>query len=136
MGFKPEFFVIAAGFVEFCLAFTLMAGRLSSRVAAGVLLAIMVLAMPLVGVVDAIGHLPLVIVLVLLAGTRNTISWMNGKERAGTRANLLVVFRASSLELTAYCVSVLGLTAAYYLIHELAYKGPGMTAWISNLARW
>lgn len=118
MGFQPEFVISAAGFVEFCLAFTLLVGRLSSRIASGVLLALLVVAIPLVGPVDAIGHFPLIIALVLLAGTKNTIPLLSDETRGAIGANWPAFCSVALPRSAAYCASVPAFTVAYYLVNS------------------
>lgn len=119
MGFTPQFFVMAAGFVEFCLAFLLIYGRMSSQVAAAVLALMLVAAMPAVGPVDAIGHLPIVAVLIVLAGSTSTVpSWSDPHSRAG-QAKRVMLFAAA----------VPGMTGAYYLAHDLAYARADAADW-------
>lgn len=117
MGFPPEFVATAAGFVEFCLAFALITGRLSARVAAAFLLALLILAIPLVGTIDAIGHFPLIVILVLLAGTNNTIPLPDGPGGAETETGLPRVSRVGLPRSAVYCASVPMLTVAYYLVN-------------------
>jgi hypothetical protein len=119
MGFPPEFVVTAAGFVEFCLAFVLVAGRLSSRIAAAVLLMLLMLAIPLVGPIDAIGHFPLIIVLALLAGTRNSIPLINGAGKPVSHGHTPTIFRIGLPRSALYCASVPALIVAYYLANKL-----------------
>lgn len=65
-GFSAEFYMVAAGFVEFCCAYLLIAGSLSARGSALVLLFFFVSAIYYFGVIDAIGHSVIIIVLILL----------------------------------------------------------------------
>lgn len=74
-GFEPEFYMVAAGFVEFCCAWLLITGMLSARAAAFVLLLFFVSAVYWFGLIDAIGHSVIIIVLVLLVLSRNPISY-------------------------------------------------------------
>jgi hypothetical protein len=78
-------------------------------VAAAVLLLVMSAAIPLVGVVDAIGHLPILFVLFLLATTRNRLpGWLAGYAW-WTPLDLCKV----------YLVGVGGLLGLYFLSHAL-----------------
>jgi hypothetical protein len=124
MGFSPEFFVLAAGFVEFCLAFVLMSGRLASQVASAVLLTMMILAVPLAGTIDLIGHLPFILVLAILAATRNAVS--HDPKTASSRLD--AISHAFS-----FGVSVLGSIGAYYISHELAYTASRRIDWTMAL---
>jgi uncharacterized membrane protein YphA (DoxX/SURF4 family) len=73
-GLNSEFYMIAAGFVEFCAAFLLITGMLSARVSALVLLFFFVSAIFFFGVLDAIGHSVIIILLVLLSLSRNPLA--------------------------------------------------------------
>jgi len=74
LGFEPEFYMVAAGFVEYCAAFLLITGNLAARVAAAILLALFISAIVPFGVIDAIGHLVIIVVLVLLIFTDNSVA--------------------------------------------------------------
>ena len=119
-GFSPDLIIMGAGFVEFCLAFLLIFGRFSSQVAAAVLLAVMISAIPVVGVIDLIGHLPILVVLVVLATTRNPL--------AGGAPESVESWSAQQLALT-FTVAVPGFIGAYYLSHEIAYGAIGKMHW-------
>jgi hypothetical protein len=123
-GLSPKLIVMGAGFVEFCLAFILIFGRLASQVAAAVLLAVMMSAIPVVGMVDALGHLPILVVLLILAMTQNPIACH--ASAPGKRGN--DVGAAIS-----FMVSVPGFIGAYYLSHELAYDALDQANWINCL---
>lgn len=123
-GFSPKLIVMGAGFVEFCLAFVLIFGRLASQIAAAVLLTVMISAIPVVGMVDLIGHLPILVVLIILAATRNPIGRM--APEPGKRWNDLdAAF--------SFMVSVPGFIAAYYLSHEIVYGALGKVNWAEGL---
>ena len=123
-GISPTVIVMGAGFVEFCLAFVLIFGRLGSQIAALVLLAVMISAIPVVGILDLIGHLPILVVLVILAATRNPVSRIAPEPvRRGSDINTTVSF----------VVSVPGFIAAYYLSHEMAYGALDKLNWADGL---
>jgi hypothetical protein len=119
-GLSPSLIIMGAGFVEFCLAFVLIFGKLASQIAAAVLFAVMTSAIPLVGMIDLIGHLPILIMLIILAATRNPIEChapTAGKQR-------------DELELAiSFVVSVPGFVGAYYLSHEIAYRAASQLNW-------
>jgi hypothetical protein len=73
-GLDSELYMIAAGFVEFAAAFLLITGALASRIAAAVLLVFFVSAIPVFGLVDAIGHALIISVLASFVFTHNPIS--------------------------------------------------------------
>ena len=74
LGFDPEFYMIAAGFVEFCAAFLLLTGSLAGRAAALLLLMMFVSAIVPFGVIDAIGHAVIIVVLALLIFSDNRLA--------------------------------------------------------------
>jgi hypothetical protein len=63
LGFDPEFYMRAAGVVEFVLAFSLIWTSLVRRTAAIMLTAMFTAAIFQFGKVDAIGHMPIIVVL-------------------------------------------------------------------------
>ncbi len=125
-GLSPTLIVMGAGFVEFCLAFVLIFGRLASQIAAAVLLSVMISAIPLVGMLDLIGHLPILVILIILAATRNPIGRI--APESGKRWNDLDAAFSFS-----FIVSVPGFVAAYYLSHEIVYGTLGKANWIEGL---
>jgi hypothetical protein len=73
MGFDDEFFMRAAGAVEFALAFGLVWTPLVRRVAATILAGMFISAVLEFGKIDAIGHAPIVAVLLVIIGDRARI---------------------------------------------------------------
>ena len=67
MGLDPRFYMIAAGMVEFGLAFALLWTPLVRRMAAVVLLSMFVSAVFEFGKIDAIGHAVIVVILLVIA---------------------------------------------------------------------
>jgi hypothetical protein len=67
MGLDPHFYMIAAGMVEFGLAFALLWTPLVRRMAAVVLLSMFVSAVFEFGKTDAIGHMAIVVILLAIA---------------------------------------------------------------------
>jgi hypothetical protein len=108
------FVMAAAGWVEFCCAYALVFGRLGTQAAAAVLLVPFVAAVPVFGVVDAIGHAPIIVVLVLLAATRSRLP-QNLQQAGGA---VLPWRRATSCALAA--LATIGL---YWGLQALAYRG-------------
>lgn len=111
-GFSPDLIIMSAGYVEFCLGFLLIFGRIASQVAAAVLLALMISAIPLVGMVDLIGHLPILVVLVVLATTRNSIEGDTAEASQSGYTQRLAV---------SFMFAVPGFIGAYYLSHQIVY---------------
>lgn len=104
-GFSPEFYMIAAGFVEFCAAYLIITGNLSSRAASVLLLFFFVSAIYYFGVLDAIGHAVIVIVLVVLALSSNPIAARLDSRNLLTTAgaHTLMFFLTLSLFIVLYC---------------------------------
>ena len=88
MGFEPEFFMIAAGFVEFTAAFVVMTRSIAARVACAILLFIFTAAIPEFGLVDLIGHFLIIVVLLALILSHNPAArkFEVGKHNAVTAA--------------------------------------------------
>lgn len=72
-GLSPEFYMVAAGFVEFCCAYLLIAGSLSARASAVVLQFFFISAIYYFGVIDAIGHSVIIVVLSILILAQNPL---------------------------------------------------------------
>ncbi len=113
---SSNFFVVAAGFVEFCAAYALVFGRTSVQLAAVVLLIPFIGAVPVFGVLDAIGHAPIIAVLAVLGLTRNRLP----AAAVFGGAMACAVAHAVSCVLTA--AATLGL---YWSLQALAYPPAG-----------
>jgi hypothetical protein len=74
-GFGAEFYMVAAGFVEFCCAYLLIIGALSAQASALVLFSFFVSAIYYFGLIDAIGHSAIIIVLVMLTLSQNPLAF-------------------------------------------------------------
>ena len=86
-GFDPEFYMVAAGFVEFCAAYLLISGRLASRAAAFALVCLFLSAIAPFGMMDAIGHSVIIVVLVVLSlggnnGAAERLEWRSPTDTA------------------------------------------------------
>jgi hypothetical protein len=103
MGFDGEFFMRAAGVIEFTLAFALMWTPLVRRTSAIVLAAMFIAATFEFGKIDVIGHAPIVVVLLAIVGDDFALVQR-------TRRFAVVVP-------VAYCVALTGFLAAYYYVH-------------------
>lgn len=113
MGFEPEFFMVAAGFVEFTAAFLVITVSIAARVSSVLLLFIFTSAIPEFGVVDAVGHAVIIVVLIALIFSHNPIAEKLESSR-GTAAT-------AALSVTLY-FGALALEAGYfYATHWLAY---------------
>lgn len=104
LGFSGEYFMKAAGAVEFALAFALLCTPLVRRIAAILLAATFVSAVFEFGKVDAIGHAPIIVAMVAIAAD-----------------DAAVRFRLRYLMLTpvGYGASLAGMIGLYYGAHTL-----------------
>lgn len=108
-GFDDMFYMRAAGAVEFALAFCLVWSPLMRRVSAAILAVIFVVAVFGFGKVDAIGHSPIIAVLlaVIADDKAETVSWR----------------RVSALP-AGFLASLAGFLFAYYMAHAAFYGTP------------
>ena len=106
LGFDPEFFMRAAGAVEFSLAFTLMWTPLVRRFAAVLLATMFISAVFAFGKVDLIGHTLIVVVLFAV------IADNGGKA---------VLVRYPWLAPIGYASALSGFLAIYYVAHAILF---------------
>ncbi|HYB10762.1 MAG TPA: hypothetical protein VEJ16_13925 [Alphaproteobacteria bacterium] len=104
MGFNDVFYMIAAGVVEFGLAFALLWTPLVRRLAAIALTAMFVSAVFEFGKLDAIGHLLIVTILVAIA--------VDDEPKVERRPILAPAY---------YCAALLGIVVLYYGAHAAIY---------------
>jgi hypothetical protein len=107
MGFDDEFFMRAAGVIEFTLAFCLIWTPLVRRVAAVVLAAMFIGATFEFGKIDVIGHAPIVVVLLAIVGDDAAV-----EQRTRGFAIAAPV---------AYCAALAGYLAVYYCVHSVLF---------------
>jgi hypothetical protein len=107
MGFKPDFFMQAAGAVEFALAFALMWTPLVRRLAATLLLTMFVGAIFDFGQIDLIGHSMIIVVLLAIMADRDRQSG---------------VIRYPWLLPVGYASSLTVFVLSYYLAHAALYR--------------
>jgi hypothetical protein len=112
MGLSPDFFMQCAGFVEFCLSFVLIVGSVAARVAALALCGVFILAMPMFGMIDVVGHLPFLLALAVAGLSPNTLARRFGHAVPGRQAAHWAAAFAGALG---------GLPAFYYGTHQLAF---------------
>lgn len=118
-GVSSGFFMAAAGWGEFCVAYALMFGRLGSQIAAWVLLVPFVAAIPVFGALDAVGHAPIIIVLVILGLTRSRLP-------AAVQG---VANRRAALGRGVSCTfAALALVGVYWGLRTLAYGDDNATS--------
>lgn len=113
LGFDPEFYMIAAGFVEFCAAFLLLTGSVAARVAAFVLLLMFLSAIVPFGVIDAIGHSVIIVVLMLLIFSDNKGAKYFSVEGSGART--------AALQTGYFFGALLLFFLVYYVGYHLSY---------------
>ena len=116
MGFEPHTYMVLAGFVEFNLTFmALSSASLLSRAVTLGLISIFLLAIVKFGLIDAVGHLPIIAILFVLI------------VRGPTQGRYFLVLEQKSLWTEAYFMTGLYILAfvlvfiAYYGFHFLAY---------------
>jgi hypothetical protein len=108
LGFQPEFYMRAAGLVEFALAFTLACGPLMRRTSSVILIAMFVGAIFDFGKIDALGHSPIIVTLLAILAD-----------------DQVAVKKPSIILAPAYFCASLGLTVfAYYGIHAMFHLTP------------
>jgi hypothetical protein len=106
MAMDPEFYMRAAGAVEFALAFALILTPLVSRLAATILAGMFVSAVYEFGKLDLIGHTLIVVVLVAIVADKR------GKSRGSAYPWLVPA---------TYTAALAGFIAFYYAAHSLLY---------------
>lgn len=98
LGFEPDFFMRAAGAVEFALAFALIWTPLVRRIAAVMLTAMFISAVFPFGKIDLIGHTLIVVALIAIVAddqiraVRRRDSWLLPPVYAGALAGFLAVY--------------------------------------------
>jgi len=107
LGFSVDFFMRAAGAIEFALAFALMWTPLVRRFAAVLLSGMFIGAVASFGKVDLIGHTLIVVVLIAIVA-----------DNAGNRA----LVRYPWLSPVAYSSALSLFIAVYYVAHKLLFS--------------
>jgi hypothetical protein len=110
MGFDIEFFMRAAGVIEFTLAFALMWTPLVRRTAAIILTGMFVSAVFEFGKLDAIGHSVIIVVLLAIAA-----------DNAGTGERRRVWWRPLVTPVLGYGIALAGFLFVYYAAHDLLF---------------
>jgi hypothetical protein len=108
MGYDPAFFMRAAGVVEFTMSFALIWTPLVRRAASVMLIATFVSAIGAFGKIDAIGHAPIIAVLLAIFADQ-------ARERRGARRIVLMPLQ--------YGGALATFIALYYVGHSLAFHG-------------
>ena len=99
LGYDDEFFMRAAGVIEFTLSFALLWTPLVRRAAAIILLGMFVSAIPEFGKLDAIGHAPIIAVLLAIVGDSVSAPLANRKWRLALAPACFVAALATFLTL-------------------------------------
>jgi hypothetical protein len=107
MGVDGEFFMRAAGVIEFTLAFSLLWTPLVRRVSAIILAAMFIAATFEFGKLDVIGHAPIVVVLLAIVG--DDVAMVQRNRRFAIAAPV------------AYCVALAGFLTTYYYVHAMLF---------------
>ena len=107
MGFEPEFFMRAAGVVEFTLAFGLLWTPLVRRFSAIILAAMFISAIFEFGVIDAVGHSCIIVVLLAIVAD-------------DVRAPSLRL-RQLALAPACFAVALVATLAVYYVLHTVLF---------------
>lgn len=107
MGFDPEFFMRAAGVVEFALAFSLLWTPLVRRFSAIILAAMFISAVFEFGAIDAIGHSCIIVVLLAIVAD-------------DARAPSLRL-RQLALAPACFAVALAATLAVYYVLHTVLF---------------
>lgn len=106
MGFDQEYFMRAAGVVEFVLAFALAWSPLVRRAAATILLGMFIGAIAEFGKIDAIGHAPIIVVLLAVVCD-------NAKQE--------VRVRNIALAPAIFVSNLVGFLLLYYELHKILF---------------
>jgi hypothetical protein len=107
MGFEPEFFMRAAGVVEFTLAFSLVWTPLVRRLGAIILAAMFISAIFEFGVIDAIGHSCIIVVLLAIAAD----------DARAPRLRL----RQLAFAPAGYAIALAATLGLYYVMHTVLF---------------
>jgi len=112
MGLSPDVFMQGAGFVEFGLAFVVLAGGLAARVAALALVGVFLAAIPMFGAIDAVGHAPFMLALLVLAARPNPLARHFARPTPAAQGARWA---------GAFAALLCGLPLAYRAAHQAAY---------------
>ena len=113
LGIDWELYMLLAGFVEFCAAFLVITGKLSARLAIMLLIFFFLSAIPPFGIIDAIGHSGIIVVLFILLFSVNTVADNFDVKNDQTKTALL--------HTCWYVVALLGYSFAYYGGYHIEY---------------
>lgn len=125
LGYAPEFYMRAAGMIEFTLSFALIMTPLVRRAAALMLCGMFVSAIFGFGKTDAIGHAPIIVTMLAIIGDDLARSHVL-HTRLGIKNHLdkfkLAISKWDLLLVPAgYCCALAGFLAIYYVIHAALF---------------
>ena len=115
MGFPAPFVTLTAGFVEFTLAFYLLVGHSLLRLGAFIFMSIFIIAIPEFGVLDGVGHLPIIAIFLVVI--------IHGVSR------LQLLARPQGARAFRSVASVAGLYVGCLVVETAMYYGMQQTAW-------
>ena len=114
-GFALPTVTTMAGFIEFSFAFYVLVGRdILIRVSIAALMALFTLAMPEFGMVDVVGHIPLIAIFLVLILHGETP--LQRQFRRGDSS----VFASAGRVAALYAVVLTGMTLLYYGLHAIS----------------
>jgi len=123
MGFDQEFFMQAAGVVEFALSFALLLTPLMRRSSALVLLGMFISAIAGFGKVDAVGHMPIIVVMLAIsADDRKLPVRIAGEEARAGIWSIPIVWRALGLLPAGFIAALSIFLVSYYTMHSLIFN--------------
>ena len=114
MGFPASFVTVAAAFVEISVAFYLLVGRTLLSVNAAIVILVLLAAVPEFGVLDTVGHLPLVSALLVVV-----LHGPTPLQRAPSRRPGEPVI-AGAWTAGLYALAFAGTMAMYYALQRIA----------------
>lgn len=116
LGMRPYPYMVLAGFVEFTVAFLLLfTVSIVKRFIALGLATVFILAIFKFGLIDAIGHLMIIMILVVMT-SHGTSTFKNNREFVNTS-----IWKQASLLTALYAVTFFTIFALYYGIHYWYY---------------
>ena len=118
LGFTNEYFMQAAGVIEFALSFAILLGPLVRRTAAAVLVGMFASAVIPFGRIDAIGHAPIIAALLAVLGDSNP----GGGLLSFDAKSIWGFFRSFGLLILSYCTLLAFFISAYCILHYEFYE--------------
>jgi hypothetical protein len=114
LGYDPEFFMRAAGMIEFTLAFALIWTPLVRRMAAVMLAGMFISAIFEFGKIDAIGHSLIIVALLAFIADNKVAS-------AETRHPLLTEMQRPLFAPVGLCLAIAAFLVVYYVSHTVLF---------------